>query len=59
MCTSNMMKLLLIFHVKLEIFIMIIFLGDRSGVGFPIVGQESLQALAHQFLVWGWVKEIV
>jgi hypothetical protein len=53
-----MMELLLIFHVKLEILIMIIFLADRAGVRFPIVGQQGLQALAHRFLVWGWVKEI-
>jgi hypothetical protein len=58
MCTSNMTELLLIFHVKLVIFI-IIFLGDRSGVRLPIVGQQGLQALAHRFLVWGWVKESV
>jgi len=40
---SNMMGLLLILHVKLEIFWTVVSLGDGSGVAVPTVGQPGLQ----------------
>jgi len=42
-CISNMMELLLILHVKLEIYWTIVSLGDGSDMAVPTIGQPGLQ----------------
>jgi hypothetical protein len=66
-------ELLLIFHVKLELFWTVVSLGNGWAVAVPTIGQPGLQTSAHWIIlsffissfihpihsIWGWMKELV